>query len=181
MTENEEILSLSCSWCVSVYRCTITLHMYFPYMKNIPMSMTLCFTVGWRACQWFQKRSCISGLLSFSNTAITTVWRGERKVTEKETIRYNCPAEYDSLHPPTLPRKTNSHLKATTFHSSLKSPFLLTLSSVVCSELVCVWEYSYPLIRLTKKRFVTCVFKTLPHLPTLLVHSPFFPTINMPD
>lgn len=47
---------------------------------NIPMSMTLCLAVGCLACQWFQKRSCISGFLSFSNTAITTVYDRKARV-----------------------------------------------------------------------------------------------------
>lgn len=42
-------------------------------VRNAPISMTLCLAVGCRACQWFQYFSCISGLLSFSNTAMITV------------------------------------------------------------------------------------------------------------
>lgn len=68
----------------------------FWHVKSIPMSMTLCLAVGWRACQWFQKRSCISGVLSFSNTAITTVCSGEQN--EEKCHKCSASASFVWLH-----------------------------------------------------------------------------------
>lgn len=116
---------------VSLYKCTVTLRVFSPCVKNIPMSMTLCFTVGWRACQWFQKRSCISGLLSFSNTAITTVWSGERNMTEKQRISYIARLNV-SLSPASTSK--NSPFRAITFHLSLQIP----LFSSHCHQLFAV-------------------------------------------
>lgn len=147
---------------MSVFRCTAT-YVYFSCVKNIPMSMTLCLAVGWRACQWFQKRSCISGLLSFSNTAITTVWSGERKVTEKQIIRYICQAECNSV--------TSLHFQDwRTFHLSRQIPLFFSHCHQLFAVSGCVFVCFCPLICSTKKRVVTYILK-----PTPLVHCSFPP------
>ena len=71
----------------------------------------------------------------------------------------------------------NDRLSFTSHHVpfiTLNPPFLVTLSSVICCELVRVCVYSYPQVR-QRKGLSPMFFKTHHTFYPLLVHSSFFP------
>lgn len=94
----------------------------------------------------------------------------QRRKKQGQRIRCVCQTERASFHLLTSPRMTHQISFITP-----NPPFLFTLSSLICSELVCVCVYSYPPLVLNKEKGLSPMFLKSHHTFPLLVHSSFFP------